>query len=251
MWRLGEAVRQPSARQGDNSHQTLHQTVSWSWISSFQNWGKYILWFKSPSLWHFIMAAGADYYTSFSKSCFRLISPKWYVLSDHSTFVSETVLFLKDLYNFHLKQQALVFTFLPQTVSLSFGIWFKILSSWCINRCHFSQSSKRFFNDTLQHIPGYTGDFCTFCVYKFIPDQPFWRRKWQPTPVFSPGESHGQRSLVGYSPGDRKGSDITEWLTHTQPFWRWLTVCTFSQTASKSMMPRRFSRQESLSCQKK
>ena len=26
-----------------------------------------------------------------------------------------------------------------------------------------------------------------------------WRRKWQPTPVFLPGESHGQRSLVGYS----------------------------------------------------
>ena len=27
-----------------------------------------------------------------------------------------------------------------------------------------------------------------------------WRREWQPTPVFSPGESHGQRGLVGYSP---------------------------------------------------
>ena len=27
-----------------------------------------------------------------------------------------------------------------------------------------------------------------------------WRRKWQPTPVFLPGESHGQRSLVDYSP---------------------------------------------------
>ena len=27
-----------------------------------------------------------------------------------------------------------------------------------------------------------------------------WRRKWQPTPVFLPGRSHGQRSLVGYSP---------------------------------------------------
>ena len=25
-----------------------------------------------------------------------------------------------------------------------------------------------------------------------------WRRKWQPTPVFLPGESHGQRSLEGY-----------------------------------------------------
>ena len=31
-----------------------------------------------------------------------------------------------------------------------------------------------------------------------------WRRKWQPTLVFLPGESHGQRSLVGYSPKDPK-----------------------------------------------
>ena len=35
-----------------------------------------------------------------------------------------------------------------------------------------------------------------------------WRRKWQPTPVFLPGESHGWRSLVGYSPwGCRVGHD--------------------------------------------
>ena len=27
-----------------------------------------------------------------------------------------------------------------------------------------------------------------------------WRREWQPIPVFLPGESRGQRSLVGYSP---------------------------------------------------
>ena len=27
-----------------------------------------------------------------------------------------------------------------------------------------------------------------------------WRKAWQPTPVFLPGESHGQRSLMGYSP---------------------------------------------------
>ena len=39
-----------------------------------------------------------------------------------------------------------------------------------------------------------------------------WRRKKQPTPVFLPGESHGQRSLVGYSPWGCKESDTTEWL---------------------------------------
>ena len=31
-----------------------------------------------------------------------------------------------------------------------------------------------------------------------------WRRKWQPTPVLLPGESHGRRSLVGYSPWGRQ-----------------------------------------------
>ena len=31
-----------------------------------------------------------------------------------------------------------------------------------------------------------------------------WRRKWQPAPIFVPGESHGQRSLAGYSPQGRK-----------------------------------------------
>ena len=31
-----------------------------------------------------------------------------------------------------------------------------------------------------------------------------WRRKWQPTPVFFPGKSHGQRSLVAYSPWGHK-----------------------------------------------
>ena len=38
-------------------------------------------------------------------------------------------------------------------------------------------------------------------------------REWQPTPVFLPGEFHGQRSLVGYSPWDHKESDMTKWLT--------------------------------------
>ena len=39
-----------------------------------------------------------------------------------------------------------------------------------------------------------------------------WRRKWQPTPVFLPEESHGQRSLVGSSPRGRKESNTTEQL---------------------------------------
>ena len=41
-----------------------------------------------------------------------------------------------------------------------------------------------------------------------------WVGRWQPTPVFLPGESCGQRSLEGYSPWGLKGSDTTEQLTH-------------------------------------
>ena len=40
-----------------------------------------------------------------------------------------------------------------------------------------------------------------------------WRRKWQPTPVFLPGESQGWGSLVGYSPWGHKELDTTEQLT--------------------------------------
>ena len=43
-----------------------------------------------------------------------------------------------------------------------------------------------------------------------------WRRKWQPTPVFLPGESKGQRSLVGYSLWGCKESYMTEWLGTVQ-----------------------------------
>ena len=37
-----------------------------------------------------------------------------------------------------------------------------------------------------------------------------WRRKWQPIPVLLPGKSHGQRSVVGYSPWGGKELDMTE-----------------------------------------
>ena len=52
-----------------------------------------------------------------------------------------------------------------------------------------------------------------------------WRRKWQPTPVFLPGESHGQRSLVGYSPWGRQDSQTAELLTLKLP----IGVLTFTQ----------------------
>ena len=42
--------------------------------------------------------------------------------------------------------------------------------------------------------------------------RPPWRKEWQPTPIFLPGESHTQRSLAGYSPRGCKELDMTERL---------------------------------------
>ena len=49
-----------------------------------------------------------------------------------------------------------------------------------------------------------------------------WRREWQPSPVFLPGESQGQRILEGYGPQGCKESDMTEQLStlfHTPHFY--------------------------------
>ena len=42
----------------------------------------------------------------------------------------------------------------------------------------------------------------------------YYTMKWQPTPVFMPGKSHGPRSLVGYSPWGRNESDTTDFTSH-------------------------------------
>ena len=48
-----------------------------------------------------------------------------------------------------------------------------------------------------------------------------WRRKWQSTPVFLSGKSHGQRSLAGHSSRGWKELDTTEWLsTHAELSWQ-------------------------------
>ena len=43
-----------------------------------------------------------------------------------------------------------------------------------------------------------------------------WRKAWQPSPVFLPGESHGQRSLTGHSPWGCKESDTPEAMKLTR-----------------------------------
>ena len=60
-----------------------------------------------------------------------------------------------------------------------------------------------------------------------------WSRKWQPTPVFSPGKSHGQKSIVGYSPWDHKHWDTSEWLTHSG--WRLGVLLSMAQSAGQQL----------------
>ena len=52
-----------------------------------------------------------------------------------------------------------------------------------------------------------------------------WWRKWQPAPVFLPGESHGQRSLAGFGPWDGRKSDMTEWITFSSTLYRSQNCC--------------------------
>ena len=51
-----------------------------------------------------------------------------------------------------------------------------------------------------------------------------WRRAWQPTPLFLPGECHGQGTLAGYSPWAHKESDITGVTEYTCTPDRWVLL---------------------------
>ena len=61
-----------------------------------------------------------------------------------------------------------------------------------------------------------------------------WRRAWQPTPVFLPGEPHGQGSLVGYSPRGCKESAMAERLSTALP--RRVTPCRLLRKKEKRKM---------------
>ena len=66
----------------------------------------------------------------------------------------------------------------------------------------------------MQELPWWLSGKASTCQCKEMQVQSLgwkapWRRKWQPTPVFLPGESHGQRSLAGNSPWIRKELDTT------------------------------------------
>ena len=57
----------------------------------------------------------------------------------------------------------------------------------------------------VKNLPANAGDKGSILGSGRVP----WRREWLPTPIFLPGESHGKRSLVGYSPWGCKEPDVT------------------------------------------
>ena len=68
-----------------------------------------------------------------------------------------------------------------------------------------------------------------------------WRKAWQPTPVFLPGEFHGWRSLAGYSPWGRKESDTTERppVRGTFQCWTCEPVFVFMTILCRGVLPSR------------
>ena len=70
-------------------------------------------------------------------------------------------------------------------------------------------------------------------------------KEWQPTPVFLPGKSHGQRSLAGCSPWGHKESDITTEQLKDNPGCAWVAgskVSLFSLFAGETVISERFRR---------
>ena len=100
------------------------------------------------------------------------------------------IFFCNSDYKSHLyAYMTLCFLDLPQF----FSLYLKKIKGWV---CYHLQCGRLGFDPWVGKIP--------------------WKGKWQPTPVFLPGESHGQRSLAGYSLWDHKESDTTERLNTAQ-----------------------------------
>ena len=76
--------------------------------------------------------------------------------------------------------------------------WFK-----CLNICCFGGLYTPHF-----WFKEFQKEFCLFLLVRIY----YWRRKWQPIPVFLPGKSHGRRGLSVFSPWGCKELDMTEWL---------------------------------------
>ena len=79
--------------------------------------------------------------------------------------------------------------------------------NWVTEHARIENTDKNIKEDSNPHNPIIL-DKVSSCYFCFSCLAVHWRNKWQPTPVFLPGEFHGQRSLVGYSPWGHKGTWI-------------------------------------------
>ena len=98
------------------------------------------------------------------------------------------------------------------------GAWWAAISGVAQSQTQLKQLSSSSSSQLHQKTPGGSDSKkttwqCRRCGFNPWVGMIPWRRKWQPTPVFLPGKSHGQRNLVGYSPWDHEGSEKTERLT--------------------------------------
>ena len=124
-----------------------------------------------------------------------------------------------------------------------------LVSSWA--KCHWSwwHSSSQCLYLILSGKSGYfvgiknvleANKYClSFFSFLFCDEfapSPTCRRKWQPSPLLLPGESHGQRSLTGYSPWGHKHWMRLKWLTqaHLHAFYRYCFVQLFPQTSNST-----------------
>ena len=93
------------------------------------------------------------------------------------------------------------------------------LGTFCLKMC-FSSFASQFFklHPSTQALSWWHSDKEPACQCRRVGFHPWvrkipWRRQWKPTPVFLPGESHGQRSQAGYSQWGGKELNMTEQLT--------------------------------------
>ena len=123
-------------------------------------------------------------------------------------------------------------TFYDFMLLYQIDLWrFDLFSFYCLEYLDFPQSF--LVTQTVKNMPAVQETQFDPLVGKIT-----WKEDWQSTPVFLPGEFHGQRSLAGYSPWGHKESDITEWHTHIMiyysalkrrlhvwmmPVWTWRT----------------------------
>ena len=102
------------------------------------------------------------------------------------------------------------------SLSLLQGIFPTQESNWGLLHCRLILYQLSYEGSpVVKNPPANAGDIRDACKFHLWVRKISWRRKWPPTPVSLPGESHEHRSLAGYSPRARS-QDTTEQLSTAQ-----------------------------------